>query len=65
MISVVFTVFAAGILFTVNCLVSALCDTCDIPEEKRARLFRIVNIGITALLLTSYIEWLIDFKQPM
>ncbi|WXB94835.1 hypothetical protein WDJ61_04735 [Bacillus sp. FJAT-52991] len=53
---VVFVVFSALILFNINRLTSILCTQKEIPEEKHPKIFRTINIYITILLISSYVE---------
>ncbi|WP_108671974.1 hypothetical protein [Peribacillus acanthi] len=54
--SLLFILFAAVILFNINNLTNNLCLQKEIPEEKQAGIFRTINILITILLLSSYVE---------
>jgi hypothetical protein len=57
MISIIcFIFFAIFILFYVNKLTNSLCIQKEIPEDRQAKVFRIINILITILLISSYIE---------
>ncbi|MDF1511212.1 hypothetical protein PZE06_24065 [Robertmurraya sp. DFI.2.37] len=52
----IFIVFAIFILFNINKLTNSLCLQKEIPEEKQAKVFRTINVLITILLISSYIE---------
>ncbi|WP_163101755.1 hypothetical protein [Peribacillus alkalitolerans] len=54
--SLLFILFAAVILFNINNLTNSLCQQKEIPEEKQPGIFRTINILITILLLSSYVE---------
>ncbi|MBO8178035.1 hypothetical protein [Aeribacillus pallidus] len=54
----VFIVFAVFILYYTNLLTNALCVQREIPEEKQPKVFRIINVLVTILLISSYIELL-------
>ncbi|GIN62851.1 hypothetical protein J27TS8_28440 [Robertmurraya siralis] len=56
MIISIFIVFAIFILFNINKLTNSLCLQKEIPEEKQAKVFRTINVLITILLISSYIE---------
>lgn len=57
MISIVsFIAFAVFILFYVNKMTNSLCIQKEIPEEQQPKVFRTINILITILLISSYIE---------
>ncbi|TYR79003.1 hypothetical protein FZC66_16865 [Priestia megaterium] len=51
-----FIPFALFILFYINTLTNTLCMQKEIPEEKQPKVFRTINILITILLISSYIE---------
>ena len=51
-----FLVFAVFILFYINKMTNALCLQTEIPEERQPKVFRTINILITILLVSSYIE---------
>jgi len=53
MIVVLFSVFY---LFQINRMTYALCMRREIPEEKQPKVFRTINILITILLVSFYIE---------
>lgn len=57
MISVyLFLILSVFILFYVNKLTDSLCSQKEIPEERQHKVFRTINILITILLVSSYIE---------
>lgn len=56
MIISIFIIFAIFILFNINKLTNSLCLQKEIPEEKHAKIFRTINVLITILLVSSYIE---------
>ncbi|MDQ0217613.1 hypothetical protein ELQ35_06260 [Peribacillus cavernae] len=56
MISLFFILFSAVILYNINKLTNSLCLQKEIPEDRQPRVFRTINILITILLLSSYIE---------
>ncbi|UFU00483.1 hypothetical protein KO561_05950 [Radiobacillus kanasensis] len=51
-----FAVFALFILFLFNSLTHRLCVQTEMPQEKQPSVFRTINILITILLLSSYVE---------
>jgi len=53
---VFYTVFAIFILYIFNNLTHSLCVQREIPEERHPKIFRTINILITILLFSSYIE---------
>lgn len=55
-IAFVFILFAIFILYIFNNLTNSLCIRREIPEEKQPKVFRTINILITILLLSSYVE---------
>ena len=52
----IFIVMAAVILYFVNKMTNSLCIQKEIPEERQNKLFRTINILITVLLVSSYME---------
>lgn len=56
MILAIFIVFAIFILFNINNLTNTLCTQKEIPEEKQPQVFRTINVLVTILLISSYIE---------
>jgi heme/copper-type cytochrome/quinol oxidase subunit 3 len=52
----VFIIFAVLILYYINTLTNALCIQKEIPEEKQPKIFQTINILITILLISSYVE---------
>ena len=51
-----YILFAAFFLFHINRLTNSLCQQKEIPEEKQVGLFRTINILVTILLISSYVE---------
>ncbi|WP_409305923.1 hypothetical protein [Peribacillus sp. SCS-155] len=51
-----FIIFAVIILYNINNLTNSLCLQKEIPEDRQPKIFRTINILITILLLSSYIE---------
>ncbi|WP_282035380.1 hypothetical protein [Metabacillus indicus] len=51
-----FILFAVFILFYINKLTSTLCLVREIPEDRQTKVFRTINVLITILLVSSYIE---------
>jgi hypothetical protein len=57
MITVVsYIVFSIFILFYVNKMTNSLCIQKEIPEERQPNIFRTINVLITILLVSSYVE---------
>jgi hypothetical protein len=53
-----FILFAIFILFYINKMTNSLCLQKEIPEEKQPKVFRTINILITILLVSSFVELL-------
>ncbi|MGG3843192.1 hypothetical protein [Anoxybacillus kestanbolensis] len=51
-----FIPLATIVLFLVNQFTNSLCIQKEIPEEKQPKVFRTINVLITILLISSYIE---------
>jgi hypothetical protein len=57
MITVVsYIIFSIFILFYVNKMTNSLCIQKEIPEERQPNIFRTINVLITILLVSSYVE---------
>lgn len=56
MLQFIFILFALFIFIEINKLTEALCHQREIPEERQPQVFRTINILITILLVSSYIE---------
>ncbi|WP_163537138.1 hypothetical protein [Gracilibacillus sp. YIM 98692] len=52
----VFVLFAVITLFIFNSLTYKLCLQTEMSQEKQPNVFRTINILITILLISSYIE---------
>lgn len=52
----VLVLFSVFYLFQINRLTYALCIRREIPEEKQPKIFRTINILVTILLVSLYIE---------
>ncbi len=48
--------FAIFILYKINDMTNKLCIQKEIPEERQHKVFRTINILITILLISSYVE---------
>jgi len=51
-----FILFALFTLLTFNSMTNALCTEKNIPEDRQAKVFRTINVLITILLVSSYVE---------
>jgi hypothetical protein len=51
-----FILFSIFSLYNINRLTNTLCMQKDIPEDRQPKVFRTINILITILLVSSYIE---------
>ncbi|PKR86679.1 hypothetical protein [Heyndrickxia camelliae] len=52
----IFIIFAVVILYSFNSLTNSLCIQKEIPEDRQPKVFMTINILITILLLSSYVE---------
>ncbi len=55
----IFIVLAIFILYFINKLTNSLCIQKEMPEERQRMVFRTINVLITILLVTSYMELLL------
>lgn len=51
-----FSLYALVILFVFNSLTHSLCAKTKMSNEKQTRVFRTINVLITILLISSYVE---------
>ncbi|KHE67717.1 MULTISPECIES: hypothetical protein [Halobacillus] len=51
-----FILYALVILFVFNSLTHSLCLKTKMSNEKQTRVFRTINVLITILLISSYVE---------
>ncbi len=56
MVSFVFIAFSLIILYNINKMTDSLCIQKEIPEDRQPQVFRIINILVTIMLLSSYVE---------
>ncbi len=56
MIYIVFILFAVIFLYNINKMTNSLCLQKEIPEERQPKVFRTINILITILLVSSFVE---------
>ncbi|MEH6948334.1 hypothetical protein V7068_14945 [Bacillus sp. JJ634] len=56
MISFWFILFSLIILYNINRMTDSLCVQKEIPEDRQPKVFRTINILITIMLLSSYVE---------
>jgi hypothetical protein len=56
MISIFFIVLAIFTLYYINKMTNSLCIQKDIPEERQHKVFRTINVLVTILLISSYVE---------
>ncbi|MFC7688236.1 hypothetical protein [Ureibacillus sp. GCM10028918] len=56
MLLLVVVLFSVFYLFQINRMTYALVTQKDIPEEKHEKIFRTINILITILLVSFYVE---------
>ncbi|WP_458414425.1 hypothetical protein ACNQFZ_06040 [Schinkia sp. CFF1] len=51
-----FITFAVFFLYLINSMSNQICQRKEIPEERQPQFFRTVNVLITILLISTYIE---------
>ncbi|HJF31601.1 MAG TPA: hypothetical protein K8V56_07460 [Sporosarcina psychrophila] len=59
MILVITILFSLFYLFQINKMTYALCESREIPEEKQPKIYRTVNVLVTILILSFYVEILL------
>ncbi|MDM5153740.1 hypothetical protein QUF88_07845 [Bacillus sp. DX1.1] len=62
LIEIVFVTFALIVLFYTNFLTHTLCERKQMSEHRQKSVFRVINVCITILLISSYIEILFQAK---
>ncbi|PEA81922.1 hypothetical protein [Bacillus pseudomycoides] len=62
LIEIVFVTFALIVLFYTNFLTHTLCVRKQLSESRQTSAFRVINICITILLISSYIEIIFHVK---
>jgi len=55
-IFIVFPLYAGIILLIINKLTDSLCVQKEIPEDRQPKVFQTINILVTILLISSYVE---------
>jgi hypothetical protein len=61
MLLLVIVLFSVFYLFQINRMTYALCMRREIPEEKHPKIFRTINILVTILIISLYIEVTLTF----
>ncbi|MGG0655188.1 hypothetical protein [Rummeliibacillus pycnus] len=56
MIIAIVVLFSVFYLFQINRMTYALCVQKEIPEEKQPKIYRTINVLITILLISFYLE---------
>jgi len=60
LILVITILFSLFYLFRINKMTYALCESREIPEEKQPKIYKTVNILVTILILSFYVEILLN-----
>jgi hypothetical protein len=55
-IFIVFPLYAGIILLIMNKLTDSLCVQKEIPEDRQPKVFQTINILVTILLISSFVE---------
>ncbi|MFJ8527408.1 hypothetical protein [Bacillus sp. NPDC094106] len=56
LIEIIFVTFALIVLFYTNFMTHTLCERKEISVSRQPGVFRMMNVCITILLISSYIE---------
>ncbi|MCG7337512.1 hypothetical protein MHZ95_19825 [Sporosarcina sp. ACRSM] len=56
MILLITILFSLFYLYQINKMTYALCESREIPEEKQPKIYKTVNILVTILILSFYVE---------
>ncbi|TCT23657.1 hypothetical protein EDD68_10667 [Melghiribacillus thermohalophilus] len=54
--AVLFVPFALFILFIFNAMTYRFCTKAEMSNERQIKVFRTINVSITILLISSYLE---------
>ncbi|MFD1926982.1 hypothetical protein ACFSFY_02685 [Sporosarcina siberiensis] len=60
MILIIAVLFSLFYLFQINKMTFALCESKEIPEDKQPKVYRTVNILITILILSFFVQVLVS-----
>lgn len=60
LILIITVLFSLFYLFQINKMTYALCESREIPEEKQPKIYKTVNILVTILILSFYVEVLLS-----
>ncbi|MDQ0299873.1 hypothetical protein J2S78_002293 [Salibacterium salarium] len=56
MLIALFGLFSLTYLFIINSMTNALCVQKEIPAERQPKIFRTINILLTILLTSTFVE---------
>ncbi|MFG6149533.1 MULTISPECIES: hypothetical protein [Halobacillus] len=56
MVAILFVIYGLIVLFIFNSLTHSLCLKTKMSSEKQSRVFRTINILLTILLISSYVD---------
>ncbi|SFL63707.1 MULTISPECIES: hypothetical protein [Salibacterium] len=56
MLIALFGLFSLTYLFVINSMTNALCVQKEIPAERQPKIFRTINILLTILLTSTFVE---------
>ncbi|MGY4690490.1 hypothetical protein [Salibacterium sp. K-3] len=56
MLIALFGIFSLTYLFVINSMTNALCVQKEIPAERQPKIFRTINILLTILLTSTFVE---------
>ncbi|WP_254434279.1 hypothetical protein [Halobacillus sp. Marseille-Q1614] len=54
--AILFLVYGLIVLFIFNSLTHSLCEKTKMSTEKQSKVFRTINVLITILLISSYVD---------
>ncbi|WP_082234716.1 hypothetical protein [Halobacillus massiliensis] len=54
--AILFLVYGLIVLFIFNSLTHSLCEKTKMSNEKQSKVFRTINVLITILLISSYVD---------
>lgn len=60
LILIITILFSLFYLFQINKMTYALCESKEIPEEKQPKIYTTVNVLVTILIVSFYVEILLQ-----
>ncbi|WP_034303354.1 hypothetical protein [Bacillus sp. 123MFChir2] len=62
LVTIIFIAFAVIVLTYINLMTHTLCQQKEMSDRRQSSVFRFINVCITILLISSYIEIIFHVK---